>query len=344
VRSVRSFEVARNPVLRYVLKRVTRYVVTLFVAFTLSFLFFRLIPGSPVRAFLQSMRRQYGVYSTERNEIIDEYNRVFGLEGDLFTQYINYMQQLLFHGNLGPSFLNFPTPSQVLIMRALPWTIGLLGLSTIIAWILGNILGSITGWKRGSKLDNIITPIALFVSQIPYYLLAIVLVLVFGYALALLPTKGAFDPAVTGLADYIRSLIIHGTLPALSIVLVGVSGWIISMRSLMVTVLGEDYILYAYAKGLRERKIWSRYALRSVLLPQVTGLGMSLGFIVNGTFLVEYLFTYPGIGRLFVTALAYLDFNTIQGVVLMSIISVLTATLLIDLLYPLVDPRIKSGA
>jgi len=324
------------------MKRFARYIITVFLAFTISFFFFRSIPGNPIRRFLEVLRYRYGIYSTEDQVLIAEYERIFGLEGDLFTQYLNYMRELLLNWNMGPSYVNFPTPSQVLIMRALPWTIGLLALATIIAWALGNVLGSVAGWKRGSKIDEVLTPIALVTSQIPYYILALLLVLVFGYYLGVLPTRGAFDPRATNLMEFIWSVIVHGTLPALSIVIVAACGWTISMRSLLVSVLREDYILFARAKGLKDGYIWRKYALRNVLLPQVTGLAMSLGFVVNGTYIVEYLFTYPGIGRLFVTALNLLDYNTVQGIVLTSIVSVLTAMLLIDLIYPLVDPRIKA--
>jgi peptide/nickel transport system permease protein len=336
--------ITNKPLFYYFAKRITRYFVNIFLAFTLSFFFFRSIPGNPIRTFLEILWRRYGIYSLEDRAVIEEYERIFGLKGDLLTQYFNYMKQLIFNWNLGPSYLNYPTPAQILIMRALPWTIGLLGLATVIAWIIGNLLGSIVGWKRGTKFDEILTPIALITSQIPYYIIALLLVLVFGYYLEWLPTRGAFDLGTKDLLDFIWSILLHGTLPALSIVVVSICGWFISMRALTVTVLGEDYILFAQAKGLKGRRIWSRYILRNTLLPQVTGLAMSLGFVVNGTYIVEYLFTYPGIGRLFVTALNLLDYNTLQGIVLVSIISVLTAMLLIDLLYPLIDPRIKSGA
>jgi len=325
-------------------KRVIRYIISIFLTFTISFILFRSIPGNPIQRFLEMLWRRYGLYSLEDQSVIEEYKRIFGLEGDIFTQYINYMRELLLHWNLGPSYVNYPTPSQVLIMRALPWTIGLLGLATVIAWIIGNILGSIAGWKRGSKIDEILTPIALVTSQIPYYIIALLLILVFGYYLGWLPTRGAFNPADIDPLGFILSVILHGTLPALSIVIVSAAGWFISARALMVTVIGEDYILFARAKGLKDRLIWRKYALRNILLPQVTGLAMSLGFVVNGTYIVEYLFTYPGIGRLFVTALNLLDYNTVQGIVLISIISVLTAMLLVDLLYPFIDPRIRTGA
>jgi peptide/nickel transport system permease protein len=329
-------------IIRYMAKRMIRYLFSIYLTFTISFFLFRSIPGNPIRRFLETLWRQYGLRSIEDQLIIKEYERIFGLEGDIFNQYINYMRELILHCNMGPSFVNYPTPSQVLIMRALPWTIGLLGLATVIAWIFGNILGSIAGWRRGSKFDEIITPIALVTSQIPYYIVALLLILVIGYYLGWLPTRGAFSPSVTNLLEFIWSIIIHGMLPALSIVIVSIAGWFISMRALIITVLGEDYITFARTKGLKSTVIWKNYALRNALLPQVTGLAMSLGFVVNGTYIVEYLFTYPGIGRLFVTALNLADYNTVNGIVLISIISVLTAMLLIDLLIPFIDPRVKS--
>jgi len=182
-------------------------------------------------------------------------------------------------------------------------------------------------------------------SQIPYYLVALLLVMVLAYLLGVFPTRWAFSPTITPTLslEFIVDVLYHATLPALSLILVSAFGLLISTRALTITILGEDYILFAQAKGLKKIKILNRYVLRNVLLPQVTGLAMALGFIVNGFYLIEWIFSYPGIGTLLVQAIPALDYNTIQGIILISIFTVLTANLIIDIIYPLIDPRIRTG-
>ena len=335
----------RVSVLRYMLNRVLTYAITMLVAFTVVFLFLRLIPGDPVSRFVSLVEDRYSIRIPATRDIVEEYKRKFGLEGDLLTQYVCYLRRVLLEFDLGPSFLNFPNPAQELIMRRLPWSIGLLGVSTVLAWVIGLIAGTLVGWRRGTKLDSALFTFALCMSQIPYYLVALLLVLVFAYMLGVFPMRWAFSPTTApGLnLAFIADLAYHALLPSLSLVLVSSFGWLISTRAITITILGEDYLLFARAKGLKKVKILNRYVLRNVLLPQVTGLAMSLGFIVNGFFLIEWIFSYPGIGTLLVQAIPALDYNTMQGIILISIFAVLTANLIIDLIYPLIDPRITSG-
>lgn len=336
---------SKMSVLRYLGKRVAIYAITLFVAFTVVFFFLRLIPGDPVSRFVRLIEDRYGYYMQATHKIIEEYKRKFGLEGDLLTQYVCYIKKVFTEFDLGPSFLNFPNPAQNLIMLRLPWSIGLLGVATLISWGIGVIAGTLVGWKRGTKLDSFMFSIALCMSQIPFYLLALFLVMFLAYMFAVFPAKWAFSPNVTpgfNLA-FISDVIYHALLPSLSLVLVSAFGWLISTRAITVTILGEDYLLFAQAKGLKKLRILNRYVLRNALLPQVTGLAMSLGFVVNGFYLVEWIFSYPGIGTLLVQAISALDYNTIQGVILISIFAVLTANLIVDLIYPLIDPRVRTG-
>ncbi len=330
---------------RYVAKRVLTYVVILLAAFTVVFLVLRLVPGDPITRFVTMIQQRYSVRLPATHEIVQEYRRKFGLDGDLFTQYVSYMRRVVFEFDFGPSFLNFPNPSQVLIMRALPWSIGLLAMSTVIAWVIGIALGTLVGWRRGSKLDTTLFSFALAFSQIPYYLLALLLVLVFAYMLGIFPARWAFSPTITpGLnLEFILDYLTHMILPSLSLVLAASFGWLISTRAMTITILGEDYMLFAQAKGLKKLRVMNRYVLRNILLPQVTQLGMSLGFVVNGFFLIEWIFTYPGMGTLLIQAISALDYNTIQGVTLISIFTVLMANLIVDLIYPLIDPRVTAG-
>jgi len=335
----------KTRVLRYILKRVIVYFVTLFVAFSILFFFLRLIPGDPVSRFIRDIELRYSYRIANTQEIIDIYKEKFGLKGDLWTQYTSYIRRVFLEFDFGPSFLNFPNSAQSLIMRRLPWSIWFLGLATLMAWVIGIAAGTFVGWKRGTKIDSAIFAVALCMSQIPFYLVALLLVLVFAYVLGTFPPRWAFSPTITpGLnLEFIASVLKHAALPALSLVLVSAFTWLISTRALTISILGEDYLMYAKAKGLKRLRIVNRYILRNILLPQVTGLAMSLGFVVNGFFLIEWIFSYPGIGALLVQAIPVLDYNTIQGIALISIFTVLSANLIIDIMLPLVDPRIRTG-
>jgi len=327
--------------LKYLLKRLVAYVITIFASFTIVFLIPRFAPGDPVQAILTRLSLQ-GQYIPGGEKIVEAYKQMFGLEGDLFTQYVRYLSQV-FRGSLGVSIAFFPTPVEALIARAIPWTIGLLSTTVIISWVLGNIFGALIGWSRSSKINMIIASICLVLSRIPYYVLALILILAFAYYIPLFPPSGAMPMGtVPSLSlDFIFSLIRHSSLPALSIILASLGGWLIGMRSLIINIQGEDYLMFAEAKGLKRNVILMKYAFRNALLPQVTGLALSLGYIVSGALLTEAIFAYPGIGGLYITALGLNDYNLIQGMTLLIIFTVLTANLLIDLLYPLIDPRIR---
>jgi peptide/nickel transport system permease protein len=335
----------RRAVLRYVARRLAIYCFTIFGSFTVAFFFFRLIPGNPIGALLASLEQRSAYTTQASQEMVNHYKEQLGLNGTLPEQYIRYVSNVLFRFDFGPSLVAFPTPSQELITRALPWTIGLLGLSVLISWAFGIIIGGIIGWLRASPVSSALTTVAIAFSQIPQYIVALMLLFVFAFTLAWLPTRNAYPanltPAFT--PEFILGVIRHGLLPAFAIVLVSVAGWMLSTRSLVVSILGEDYLLYAQAKGLQRRNIFFQYVLRNAMLPQLTALAISLGFIVNGALLVETLFNYPGLGSLLVTAVGILDFNTIQGIVLMSIFAVLTANLILDLALPFIDPRIRTG-
>jgi peptide/nickel transport system permease protein len=332
-----------HPYIAYAIRRVGMYLLTVWGAFTVAFFFFRFIPGDPIQAFLSSLAQQY-VYNAQAGQaVVDHYREVFGLQGNLFQQYIHYMVQVFVTHDLGPALVDFPEPAQVIILRALPWTIGLLGLSAIIAWVCGVLVGALVGWRRNSGVSQVLTNFALAFSHVPYYFVALMLIFLVAYRLDWLPPSSAYDASVNPgfTLEFILSLIRHGMLPAISIVFIGVCNWMISTRMLMVTTLGEDYLTFADAKGLSPRHILTQYALRNCYLPQVTAFGISLGFIFNGNVLVEQVFNYPGVGNLFIQAIGVLDYDTIQGIVALVIITVLTANLLIDLALPALDPRVK---
>ncbi len=325
------------------MERVISTFAVFFVTISAIFVLWRLLPGNPILAYVTAMQQQYSYYSPEMLRVIDNYKKTFNLEGDLLTQYINFIRELFLHGNLGPSFLRFPKPAQELIAEAIPWTIGLLALSTAIAWALGVTIGGLVGWLREKRVATVLYAMSVFLSQVPSYMMAVILVLFFGYIWAILPFQGAYSPALKpGLyLEFIVDVIRHGILPALSIIVVNLFGWILSTRSLVVSIMGEDYLTFAEAKGLRKFRIFKRYIMRSSLLPQITALGMQLGFTVNGSVLIESIFLYPGIGRLLTLAITYKDYNVINGCIILSSGLVLFANLLLELVYPLIDPRIE---
>ncbi|MDX6279275.1 MAG: peptide/nickel transport system permease protein [Kribbellaceae bacterium] len=334
---------SRHPLAAYALRRFGLYLIELWGALTIAFFFFRMMPGDPINTLIQSLQQNY-IYNAQASaEIIARYQHEFGLDGNIFSQYLKYMEKLILHGDLGPSLINYPTPAQDVILRSLPWTIGLLGISAVLSWVIGIIVGAIAGWRRGKAGSAIITNLSIALAHVPFFFVALILVYVFAYTLGWLPARSAYDSNIDpGISlAFIGSVLKYGLLPGLSIVGIGAMGWILSTRMLMVPVLGEDYLVYAEAKGLKPWRILTRYALRNCYLPQVTAFGISLGFIFNGNVLVEQLFNYPGLGTTLVTAIQQLDFNTILGVTDMAIFSVLTAVLLLDLLLPLLDPRVK---
>jgi peptide/nickel transport system permease protein len=325
----------------YILRRFALLVVTVYLSITVVFLVPRLVPGDPLGAvFLQLS--QMGA-SAGAPELVEEYERIFGLDKPLWEQYINYLREL-HRGNLGYSISAFPSEVADMIGTALPWTIGLLAITTLISWTLGSIIGAIVGWRGGrSRLTRLAVSSALLLYTTPYYILAIILLFLFAFQLDIFPLSGAYSrgaaPQLT--IEFIRDVIWHGMLPGLSIVLVSLGWWFLSMRSLITSLQGEDYILNAQAKGLKEGRILWGYAFRNALLPQITGLAISLGHIVGGAIITEAIFAYPGIGWVIFNAIRGLDFPLIQGGVLLIILSVATANFIIDIAYPFLDPRIR---
>lgn len=341
VRSIRL----QNILGTYIVQRIISYIVTVWGSFTIAFFFFRLLPGDPLRAYILSLEQTYSMKFEGSADMIKAYRQEFGIDGTPIEQYFSFMKRVFINHDLGPSMISFPTHAQDVITRYLPWTLGLLITSVLIAWVLGLLLGSMVGFYRGTRLDNTLSSIAIGLSQIPQYFVALILLFVFAYTMSWLPARDAYDASVApGLTpDFIFSILQHSFLPGLSLVIVALAGYMLRTRSLIVTILGEDYLTYAQAKGLKQGTIMRNYALRNALLPELTALAFSLGGVLNGAFLVEYIFNYPGIGYLFVQATQQLDYNVMQGIVLMSIFSVLTATFILDLLLPLVDPRVRRA-
>jgi peptide/nickel transport system permease protein len=332
-----------NSFWRYLASRLVVFVITVFIAVSVVFFVPRWLPGDPLAAIYAKMAAVGGGQVSE--ELIAEYRRRFGLDKSTFDQYVSFWKEL-FRGNLGYSIASFPTRVSFVLRQAVPWTVGLLTVTTLISWVLGSLLGALVGWSGGrSRALNSLVPIALVLYTTPYYILAIMLVFLLAYRWAVFPLSGAYtlgaDKGWT--LDFAWDVVQHATLPALSIILVSLGWWFLSMRSLIISEQGQDYILWAEARGLPRRRIFWAYAFRNALLPQTTGLALSFGHIVGGALITEVIFAYPGLGYVIYQAIRNIDFPVIQGTVLLLIVSVSLANLVIDLIYPLIDPRIRFG-
>jgi len=324
---------------RFLLQRVAFYLFTAWAAITLNFFIPRMVPGDPVQSLIS---RNQGRISADA---IASLRVLFGLDSDrsLWEQYVAYWGQLL-RGDLGLSFTFFPAPVSEVIGSSLPWTVGLVGVTTIVSFLLGTALGVGAGWRRGSWIDGLL-PATTFLSSIPYFWLGLVAIALFAGPGSFFPSSGGYEPGLVPAFDayFIPSAIQHSILPAATILVSSMSGWILSMRNMMVTVASEDYITVAHAKGLSERRVALSYAARNALLPNVSGFALSLGFIVGGTLLVEIVFSYPGLGFQLFQAVGSKDYPLMQGIFLIITISVLVANLLADVAYLLLDPRTRKS-
>lgn len=333
-----------NGFLIYLAKRFGQFVFVVFTGVTLAFFIAHFSPVDPIEQTV-SLLTSFGKTDPRAVEMLRQSLReLYGTEGSLLAQYINFWGRVL-HGDFGPSLSAFPTPVITVVARALPWTIGLLTLSTIIAWVLGNVLGALAGYFRDSRLMKVVGVAVMSMQPIPTYITGLTLIIIFGYVWPVLPISGGaqvnLEPSFS--AAYIRSVVIHGTLPALSLVLVGLGTWFISMRSLVSNIVTDDHVVYAELAGVPGRSIFSQYVARNAMLPQVTGLALTLGHVFGGAVIVEFVFNYPGMGRLLIVGIYAGDYSLVLGVTTIAIIAVATAVFLIDILYPLIDPRVKLG-
>jgi peptide/nickel transport system permease protein len=326
----------------YVFKRFLQFLLVVFVGISLTFFITHLTPIDPVEQMVASMTA-FGDTSPEAVDMMREALReLYGVQGSLIEQYFTYWGRMIVL-DFGPSLSAFPTPVSVLIARALPWTIVLLFTCTLIGWALGNLLGGLSGYYRNSRTLGLLGVVAMALHPVPYYIIAFILLLTFGYLWPVLPISGGAGqniPQAFTLA-YIGSVLLHSILPALSLILVGIGGWFLGMRALVSNIVTEDYVTYAELAGVSERRILPFYVMRNALVPQITGLAMSLGGIFNGAIIVEQVFSYPGLGRLLFGAVYSADYSLVLGVTAISIVAVAGSVFLIDVLYPLFDPRMQ---
>ena len=324
--------------MKRLLSRLAFYLFTAWAAITINFIIPRLLPGDPVSSLISKFHGQIS------SQAIASLTALFGLNKhqSLWQQYTQYWGQLA-HGNLGISFTNFPTPVSTVIGQNLPWTLFLVGVATVISFVIGTSLGVIAGWRRGSWADGLL-PVTSFLSSIPYFWLGLIAITLLTGPGSYFPAAGSYSVGLTPEwnASFMGDAILHALLPAATIVITSMSGWLLGMRNMMVTVTSEDYITVAHAKGLSDRRVMINYAARNALLPSVSGFALSLGFIVSGTLLVEIVFNYQGLGYQLYSAIGTNDYPLMEGIFLVITLAVLAANFVADLVYLLLDPRTRK--
>jgi peptide/nickel transport system permease protein len=325
--------------LLYVIRRLGFYGLTALVAITINFLVPHMMPGNPAEILLANFKGRVSPAA------VKSVSALFGLNhASLWSQYLTYWHQLL-HGNLGISFSFFPATVGSVIARSLPWTLWLVGISTVVSFVLGTLLGIVVAWRRGTWLDSTV-PITTFFSAVPYFWFGLVVVFVFGAVLHWFPLYGGYSTGTQiGFSwSFVASAAYYSILPAGTIVLSSIAGWLLGMRNMMITTIDDDYILLAEAEGLTQRRIMFAYAARNAILPNIADFALSLGFVVSGAILTEVVFSYPGIGYVLYQAVDNEDYPLMQGVFLVITLAVLAANLLADLCYGALDPRTRQGS
>jgi peptide/nickel transport system permease protein len=324
----------------FLLRRLGLYLVAAWASITLNFFLPRMMPGDPAAALAARFRGQL------QPEAIEALRESFGFtEEPLIMQYVTYLSHLV-RGDLGTSISQFPASVGSVISTALLWTLLLAGLSVVISFALGTLLGALAAWRREGWLDSLLPPALTFLGAFPYFWLAMALLFVLGFGLGWFPLRHAYsDDLAPALSfQFVGSVLHHLVLPASAIVLATLGGWMLGMRNTMIGVLAEDYVAMAQAKGLPERRVMLRYAARNALLPNVTGFGMAVGFVLGGSLLTEVVFSYPGTGYLLLQAVRSQDYPLMQGLFLTITFAVLGANLIVDLVYQRLDPRTRGSS
>jgi peptide/nickel transport system permease protein len=325
--------------LRYILRRLGFFVITLWACITINFILPRMMPGNPA---IDMMARYKGRISGSAYKALEI---AFGVNTNqsLASAYVHYWANL-FTGHLGTSLTFFPDSVTSVITSAVPWTLGLVGVTTIFAFILGTLVGMLGAWRRGGWLDSILPPIFIITSAFPYFWMALLAILFFSLKLHWLPQGFAYNTGsrITMTWSFWVQVLKHAVLPAMTILITSIGGWILTMRNNMISTLSEDYVAMARAKGLSGRRIMLDYAGRNAILPNLTGFAMSLGFVVSGAVLVEYVFSYPGVGYMLLQAVENGDYDLMQALFLLITVAVLVAVLITDFVTFAIDPRTRT--
>lgn len=326
----------------YVARRLAIYFAVLFLALSITFFLPRLLPANPIDAYIgQLQSRANGTLRPEAIAALrTNLEELYGLKGSLLSQYLGYLNRVILHFDFGPSFNYYPQSVSSMILSALPWTLTLLLVSTIIAWILGNAVGVVAGYFHNSRAATVLEVVGILLYPIPYYILALSVILLLAYVIPVFPLSPTFP--VGDLSFKLAGQIVYNSfLPALTLVLAGFGWNILSMKALAVATTEEPYVVFARLKGASNWTRMVHYVFRNAMLPQVTALALSLGTVFNGALLTEILFSFPGVGLVMRTAASSGDYNVLYGSITISILAVATAGLVIDLIYPILDPRIR---
>jgi peptide/nickel transport system permease protein len=321
----------------FIVRRLLFYVVAAWVALTINFFIPRAMPGNAV----QSVMAKFPNLQPSAYKAIQALLGV-GHPGSIWSQYVSYLDDV-FHFNFGTDVSQYPASVSSLLVQTLPWTIILVGTATVIAFLVGTALGIVAGWRHGGALDRVL-PGLMFLQAIPYFFFALILVELLAIKTHVFPTGQGYDngliPGWHG--DFISSALYHSLLPALTIVLTSIAGWMLQMRNVMITTIGEDYVIAAQAKGLSNRRVIFTYAARNALLPQLQGFGLAVGFVISGALVMEIVFSYPGIGLLLLNAVTSHDYPLMQGIFLVITFAVLIANLIVDMIIVFADPRART--
>ncbi|HLI70722.1 MAG TPA: ABC transporter permease [Ktedonobacteraceae bacterium] len=327
--------------MRHLLRRILFYLAAVWASVTMNFFIPRLAPGNPVQIILGNLEKT-GIKPSP--DMVQSLAASLGIDttDPIWVQYMKYLGDLL-HGNFGRSFTNYPTPVLDIIGQGIMWTIGLGTIAVVIGFVLGSLIGMIAAWKRGTIIDSTLSPALTFLYAIPPFWLALIVVYIFGFSLGWFPFVNGYD--IYGPIDwswrFISSVIDHGFLPALTLVLSSLAGWMLVMRNSMVGVLSDDYVLMANAKGLKQRRVLFTYAARNAILPNIANFALALGFVVSGQVVTEIVFSYPGIGDALFIGVQNHDYPLIQAAFLFIALGVLGANFLADMLYAVLDPRVR---
>ena len=323
----------------FLLRRLAFYLAAFIAAATINFFLPRMMPGDPIEIMFASAGSELSL------ENLNALKLTFGfIDAPLGEQYLAYLRSV-FTGDLGLSIKYFPLPVTELLGRALIWTLGLMGLATAVGFALGSFLGVMAAWRRGTLFDSVVSLLAIFSSSVPAVVVSLIVLFVFGYQLGWFPNGYAADPMLDPGFDweYVSSVIYHGTLPMLTLVIVLTGGFAVTMRNNMINLLGEDYIVMGRAKGLSEDRVMLWYAARNALLPTVSSLAIAIGTVLGGSLVTEVVFNYPGLGNTLYQAILARDYPVIQGQLLIMTAAMLIANFTVDLSYVLLDPRLKRA-
>ncbi len=321
--------------------RLLTWALTIWIGVTFIFFIPRMFPSDPVESMIGQIQSRSGQMDPVQMEALRRSLRIqFGLDGSLLEQYGSFLLKGLLHFDFGPSLMSYPAPAGEIIGTYLPYTLSLSLTTTILAWIIGNTIGLLAGFRKNKRSSKLLEGLAICIYPVPYFIIALILQIIFAFILGWFPLQTTINN-MGGFTTFITSLLKASVLPGISLMLLGTGWWIISMKSLSSTTAEEDFVLYARYRGLSEGKIGRSYVFRNSILTQITALAMSLGGVFNGSIMTEIIFGYPGVGTLIQKAILQSDYNMILGCITISIVAISTATLIADLVYPFIDPRIR---